>query len=262
MNHLRHSRVAIFAALTLLIAGGAVGAIAATSSGGRKAPARVSVARGTSATLVSDAQTRARPASRPQGAQARHVAMRRTFAAAAAYLGLSVQQLRKELREGKSLATIAQSTPGKSEEGLVSTIIKARQPREFAKVAKRIKKRVSAQIQRVGGLRVRRRIVSLRMESLSYLGISASQLRADQHSGESLAEIVKTIPGKSEAGLVEALVNARKQQLEAAVKAGLLKASASSTDVAALKKRITAYVQRTPHRLARARAAKTRSASS
>jgi|KBSMisStandDraft_5_1062788.scaffolds.fasta_scaffold477082_1 hypothetical protein len=49
------------------------------------------------------------------------------LAAAATYLGLSQQELLQQLRSGKSLAQIANSTSGKSVSGLVDALVKATQ---------------------------------------------------------------------------------------------------------------------------------------
>ena len=255
MKRLRLPRFAVLGAVAAIVIGGAVGAVAATSSSHRSTPRRARTRPRSSARLVSD--TRA-----PAHATPRHRAgARRTLAAAAGYLGLSVQKLRQELREGRSLAQIARSLPGKSEEGLVSRIIKAQQPKQFTKVATRLSKRVSAQVRRPGGPHVTRRVSSLRLDALAYLKIAPAQLRVDQRAGKSLAEVVKTIPGKSEAGLIEALVSTRRQQLEAAEKAGLLKRGSSVTDLATLQRRITFYVRHTPHRVSPPATPATRSSS-
>jgi hypothetical protein len=49
-----------------------------------------------------------------------------------------------------------------------------------------------------------------------YLGLSTRQLRSELRSGKSLAEIASSTPGKSQAGLVEALESADKRRLAAA----------------------------------------------
>lgn len=241
MRRLKAPRFVTAALLAAVLAGGALAAVAATSSGGGKATPTVRTGARQSASLISDTQRGSQGQGRP-----RHAAARRTLTAAAAYLGLSVAQLRAELREGRSLAQIAKSRPGKSEEGLVSTIIKAQQPAQFAKVAKHLSTRVAEQVRRPGGPRIARRVTSLRLDALEYLKLTPAQLRADERAGKSLAEIVKSLPGRSEAGLIEALVSTRKRDLEAAVKAGLLKHGSSAAELRSLQKRIEAYVHRTP----------------
>lgn len=49
------------------------------------------------------------------------------LAAARAYLGISAAQLTKELRSGKTLAGIAEATPGRSREGLSKALYAARE---------------------------------------------------------------------------------------------------------------------------------------
>jgi hypothetical protein len=49
----------------------------------------------------------------------------------------------------------------------------------------------------------------------SYLGVSPTQLEAQLRAGKTLADVAKTTPGKSEAGLVAAIVSARESRLSA-----------------------------------------------
>jgi hypothetical protein len=56
-------------------------------------------------------------------------------AVAAGYLGLAPAQLGSQLRAGKTLAQIADATPGKSSAGLVETLVSARRQRLAAAVA-------------------------------------------------------------------------------------------------------------------------------
>lgn len=49
------------------------------------------------------------------------------FSVATSYLGLSSKQIKTQLRDGKSLADIANATPGKSASGLVDAITTALQ---------------------------------------------------------------------------------------------------------------------------------------
>src|SRR5689334_17626642 len=53
------------------------------------------------------------------------------FAAAASYLGLTTDQLSKDLQGGKTMAQIAGSTPGKSRAGLVAALV-AHEQQELA----------------------------------------------------------------------------------------------------------------------------------
>ena len=79
--------------------------------------AAAAVLAGATAAVVMAAQPSA-PAHAHHGKRQR----RGKLATAAAYLGLSEAQLRSELQAGKSLAEIANATPGKSEAGLIRTL--------------------------------------------------------------------------------------------------------------------------------------------
>jgi hypothetical protein len=64
----------------------------------------------------------------------------------------------------------------------------------------------------------------------AYLGVGEAQLRSEVRSGRSLAQIAASTPGRSAAGLIEAIVAARKSRLQA--------------QLASLKTRVTAQVER------------------
>ncbi len=234
MRRLAPRRLAIIAIAALLIAGGAIAAVAASSSGGKKASPRPHAG---NARPVSDTQLAPR-LPRPTAG--------RVLNTAASYLGIGLPQLRRELRSGKSLAQIADQTSGKSEGGLIAAIEKTKQGK-VAKVATRLDQRVSAQVKTPGGPRALRRVHTLREYALAYLGISAPQLRRDMAAHKSLAEIAATSTGKSEAGLIEAIVAARKQQLEAVAGRGLLSSSELDSRLSSLQQRIRAYVHRVAH---------------
>jgi hypothetical protein len=70
-----------------------------------------------------------------------------TLATAAAYLGLSRTQLRSELQSGKSLAQIANATPGTSEAGLIQMLEAAHRQRLAAASAK-LPRVVAAEVKR------------------------------------------------------------------------------------------------------------------
>jgi len=81
----------------------------------------------------------------------------------------------------------------------------------------------------------------------SYLGLTDAQLRAKLESGKSLADVAKA-QGKSVDGLVQALVDAAKTKLNAAVAAGRLTQSQADSILAGLKSHITDFVNGTaPH---------------
>jgi hypothetical protein len=56
-------------------------------------------------------------------------------ASAAAYLGVPLPRLRNELRSGKTLAEVADATPGKSRAGLVAALLAAKQAQIAARTA-------------------------------------------------------------------------------------------------------------------------------
>lgn len=240
MRHLSPRKLVLLA-LVLVIAAGAVAAFAAGGSGTPNTRTSATSA----AKPVSDTQTRHAHA---------HVqrAVRPTLLVAATYLGIRPAQLRRELRDGKSLAQIAGETPGKSEAGLVSAVELAQQQHKVTKAKQRLHKRVTAQVRAHGGPRSRRRILSLREDARIYLGVSLAQLRSQERAGKSLAQIAQDTPGKSEAGLEQAIYAARKQQLEGAVAAGSMRAAPESAALARLKRRLHAYVGRVLNRTQRA----------
>jgi hypothetical protein len=84
----------------------------------------------------------------------------------------------------------------------------------------------------------------LGLPAATYLGLSAAQLQSELQSGKTLAQVAGETSGRSEAGLIEALVKARKERLAAAVTAGLVKQAQASAREAAVTKRITALVNR------------------
>lgn len=147
------------------------------------------------------------------------------LATAAAYLGLSTAELSRQLRGGKSLAQIAATAGGgKSAQGLTEALVAAKRAK-LAKLAANIPKRVSAEVQRPGGpgagqdrprLSARARLHALftthrRLADavVTYLATTPAKLEGQLASGKTLAQLAEAAPGKSEAGLVAALVAAK-----------------------------------------------------
>ncbi len=64
---------------------------------------------------------------RPGGLSARRRSARAARQAAASYLGITLAQLRADLHAGKTLAAVADSTPGRSSAGLISVLLAARE---------------------------------------------------------------------------------------------------------------------------------------
>ena len=182
-----------------------------------------------------------------------------TLATAAAYLGLSEAQLRSELQAGKSLGEIANATPGKSQAGLERTLEAADRQR-LAAVSAKLTTIVAAEVSQVGGphgglgsdARRDGRAAGKRglATAAQYLGVSTLQLRHDLRSGMTLAQVANTTSGKSEAGLVEALVTAAKAALAARVQSDKLTQAKANEILPRLTSRVTAEVRRARHHAA------------
>jgi hypothetical protein len=239
MSRLFSRKLALLVAVAAVLAGGAIAAVDATSGSPSK-PVRLNASN--HASDVSDTQTTVGRRARPR----LHRGIPRALIAATNYLGVTVKQLRHDLRAGRSLAQIANDTPGKSEAGLINAIEVA-QGSKLAAAAQRLSRRITSQVRSPGGpAAARARIHGLRSAARTYLGLSAAQLLSDSRAGRSLAQIAQATAGKSEAGLVEALTSARRLQVEAVAKTGRLSASEESTRLAAARQRIDAYVHRVP----------------
>jgi hypothetical protein len=82
----------------------------------------------------------------------------------------------------------------------------------------------------------------------AYLGLSRAQVRDDLRAGKTLAQIAATTPGRSTAGLIEALIAARTDALGAALSEGKISASAEHRRLERLRARVTEAVDRArPH---------------
>jgi hypothetical protein len=188
---------------------------------------------------------------------ASHHRTRGALATAAAYLGSSPAQLRSELRSGKSLAQIANATSGRSQAGLIAAL-EAAFKEKLAADAANLPSRITAEVDRVGlptprpgrasGRGLARGRHPARGHALSaaasYLGVSKAQLRGDLRSGHTLAHVANATAGKSQEGLVQALVAARKAALAAEVKAGTITSAHADAALPKLVKRETAAVNR------------------
>jgi hypothetical protein len=173
-----------------------------------------------------------------------------TLATAAGYLGLSPMQLRSQLQSGKSLAQIADATSGKSEAGLIAALAAAAKER-LASAAAKLPAAITAEVDRAGGptnaragRRLRRGHSRALAAAASYLGVSAAQLRSELRSGKTLAQIADATGGKSEAGLIAALVATRKATLASRVGAGKITMAQADTILPKLTARVSAQVNR------------------
>jgi hypothetical protein len=152
--------------------------------------------------------------------------------AAADYLGVSTDQLTRELGSSRSLAQIADAHSGKSAQGLTEAIIASRKAR-LGKLASRLPKRIGAEVARTGrggagasgkgGSAAQAQGLSrlglftaaghLGSAAADYLGLTPAQLRGQLQSGKTLAQLAEATPGKSKAGLIDALVAAKQERL-------------------------------------------------
>lgn len=214
MSRLLKRRLALGVAVLALGGGGAIAAVSATGQ------------------------------SSPGNPQAVHRGSGRMLTSAARYLGVSVSQLRVELRPGRTLAQVAGATPGESEAGLIEALVSVRRAK-LAKAAAGAPERVRTEVNRPLTGSVRGRSRGEHGAARLYLGLTAAHLRNDLLAGKTLAQIADGTPGKSEAGLIEAIVAARTKRLEGAVKAGTITATRESSELSRLSARVTALVHRT-----------------
>jgi hypothetical protein len=179
---------------------------------------------------------------------------RAVFKAAAAYLGLSREQLRQQL-PGHSLAQLAQAN-GKTVEGLKTALVNAfnaciaqRQglsADRATKLESRFAAKVDAVVNRVfvkragkhRGLQADRHLVL--KAAADYLGITVKQLRQEL-PGHSLAQLAVS-HGKTVAGLEAALVSAVSAKVNADKTAGKITEQKASSLVAKFQNRVDAIV--------------------
>jgi hypothetical protein len=152
------------------------------------------------------------------------------IAAAAAYLGLTLDDLLTQLRSGKTLSQVAEATSGKSTAGLVAALV-AHEKQELADAVK-AGRLTQAQVdlivpmltQRFNGFVTHsgrgpfggsRRHGGLDAAA-AYLGSSEAALLQQLRAGKTLAQIADATSGKSAAGLVDALVADAAQRFGAA----------------------------------------------
>jgi hypothetical protein len=202
--------------------------------------ALIAVLAGITAAAVMAAQPAAKHAPH-RSSHSRHKDGTDLLGVAAGYLGTTPAELHSEMQSGKSLAEIADATSGKSAQGLIQTLETAAKKKLHAAAAK-LSARIVAKVDEHpdgGGRAVH--------AAMSYLGLSVTQLRDDMRSGETLAQVAKSTSGKSEAGLIEAIVSARKAALAADVSAGAITHARESAELPKLVRHVTARVQRTRH---------------
>jgi hypothetical protein len=189
--------------------------------------------------------------------------------AAADYLEIPAATIVADLRAGKTLAQIANSTSGKSASGLVDFLVgKVQSALDQAVKAGRlstdqekailsmVRQRITAAVNgtapalpavprpHIGfafGLPLRGGLQA----AAEYLGIPVSTLLTDLRSGKTLADVASSTPGKSASGLIDALVTHSQAALDEAVKAGRLTQAQETEIESGFKARITALVNGT-----------------
>jgi hypothetical protein len=187
------------------------------------------------------------------------------LSAAATYLGISESDLLTQLQSGKTLAQIADATPGKSKDGLVDALVAAEQKELTAAVA--AGRLTQAQADQIAA-NLKTRITDHVTHSgapaggpgfghggpgggddlaaaATYLGLSQAALVTQLQSGKTLAQIADATAGKSTDGLVAALVAHEQDELAQAVKDGRLTQAQADQLTAGLTARFTAMVNGT-----------------
>jgi len=163
---------------------------------------------------------------------------------AAEYLGVSRSELRRRLRTGESMSEIAESTKGKSADGLIAALLAHRQaalaagrpsPAAEHEALARARKQIVAETDRARGHS------GTVGSAAAYLGLSESALRARLRSGRSLAEIA-VAEGKSRAGLIAALIAVKATRLHMALAEHAISATEEKTALGTLHGRVARSV--------------------
>lgn len=132
--------------------------------------------------------------------------------AAATYLGTTVAALQMQLQSGKTLAQIAEATSGKSAAGLIAALVAAAKATLGGTVPADLTRHITDMVNvvhdhhggsRFGGPHGGPRGLDA---AATYLGTTEDALRTQLQSGKTLAQIANATPGKSAAGLIDALV--------------------------------------------------------
>lgn len=172
-------------------------------------------------------------------------------AVAAGYLGISRAQLHHELARGRTLAEVANSTPGHTAKGLAEAILKVR----LARLESEVKEGKLSQAQLETRMTTEKRHVENRLAhadvvavsvvaaaAAHYLHVSEARLRAERAKGRSLAQVAASVPGHSAKGLVAAIVAAEQARLRRSGHA----AGSGAPSAAELRRRVTIVVFHKP----------------
>jgi uncharacterized coiled-coil protein SlyX len=174
----------------------------------------------------------------------------------AAYLGLTPAQLRQQLKAGKSLAQIAVAQ-GKSVSGLEDAIyadVQAHLDRAVANgrltaaqeqaILSRLKTRLDDLLNHSFATMARPATRRFGAAIATYLGVTPAELRAELRAGKSLGQIA-TEHGKTVAGLKSAVLDAVKARLDKAVANGRLTAAQEKAILDRLSSHLDQLVNRT-----------------
>jgi Bacterial regulatory protein, Fis family len=191
---------------------------------------------------------------------AEHGARERTggsLALAASYLGISRAQLRRALRADGTLAAVANATAGKSQAGLIEALLShseaalrnasvsgAQAEIKLSGRRAKLRERITAEVNRP--VHVKGSDGGDLALAARYLGVTRRQLRSEQRTGRSLAQIAAGTGAKSTSGLIAALVDARRAQLSAQAAAGAISKSQQSALESRLRQEVSAEVERKP----------------
>lgn len=165
--------------------------------------------------------------------------------AASSYLGLGLGEVRRRLRNGETLAEIADSTPGHSARALEREIVAGRSaelkkqgatPSQSAAAVHRLRARLRAQLRR------KRRAGALVRSASRYLGVDEAAVRAQLRSGKTLAQVAEA-HGHSREELVDGIVRARMGVLETARKKGEITRAEEKGAITLLRTRVARAVQ-------------------
>ncbi|HEX4186628.1 MAG TPA: hypothetical protein VHY83_01905 [Solirubrobacteraceae bacterium] len=228
----RRQKALVAAALAALVAGATVAVVAATDGGSS-------------------------PSTAPGNNQATAPVLSGDLKLAVTYLGVSGSGLLEALRSGRTLAQVADATPGRSATGLIDSIVAARKAALRSAVAAggltaaqertalaSLRSRVGTRVRRAGGYpgAVGRLPLRTQAAAAAYLGVSPAKLRAELRAGQSLAQVANATPGKSASGLIASIVADRKARIAAQVASGGLTAARQKLLVAKLEQRVAAEV--------------------
>ncbi|OLC52461.1 MAG: hypothetical protein AUH85_17120 [Chloroflexi bacterium 13_1_40CM_4_68_4] len=161
------------------------------------------------------------------------------YTTAAAYLGISVADLRTELQAGKSLSDVAVEK-GKTRDGLIAAITQA----ESQRIAQLVDQKGLGAAKPGGPGRANVTGDPL-AAAATYLGISAADLRTKLQAQQTLAAIANATPNKNRAGLIAAIVADQTAKIDAAQTAGTITADQATQLKNGITDRITKLVDST-----------------